>query len=170
MQNIGDSIRIIAVDPGETTGLAVVDFHDDKITVQDLSERRTYVGIANYIEYWSKRPTVFVDEKPVSPANCIVLYENFQNFTIEANFHPLKIIGMLEFFCDYKGLMYYKQQPQAQHKDHGAKAVMKAYENSWIDTVKSHKRSALFHALHFLMVRGVVRDVVYDNTDANPIC
>lgn len=162
-----ESVRIIAVDPGETTGLAVVDFHFDKITVQDLSERRTYVGIANYIEYWSKRPNVVVDGQPISPTKAVVVYEDFKIFTLEADFYPLRVIGMLEYYCDNKNIPYIKQPPSVQHKDSGAKAVMKAYEGTWIENVRSHKKSALFHALHFLMKNGIVRDTVYNNMDTH---
>lgn len=135
--------RIIAFDPGETTGVACI--QDDQFMWSKQLDTKTIPGAHSVIHQFLKEQAF--------PAAIIVheIYRVFKwhvNDHAWASLHTPRLIGGLEATCEILGLPLHGQTPQVA-KNFATDANLRAWDLYHAGT--PHARDALRHAIHFAL-------------------
>jgi len=146
-------MRIIGIDPGETTGIVVVVPHEGEIVITEA----THVS-SQTAPYWL---TDALGEGDSNPEIVIELF-NISQRTLQGTRHgvmeTLYTIGVLRYVCDRHGLMPFLQTP-AQAKNAYSDEMLRDL-GLWKKVSGPHERDALRHALLHARTRGLWRGTV----------
>lgn len=140
-------MKILAFDPGETTGWALV-----SLTLAEPIRDRVVVPITGTLELW--RGVYDLIDKHAPDFIVVEIFRLFPHrlrAQIGSTFPTVKVIGVIEYIADGFGISVVLQEPSDRLQVKG-----------WWSTnylpksmrITSHERSALQHALLFLRRQG----------------
>ena len=125
-------MRILALDPGDTTGYVDMEHCDDKIVL--VHEAGQFGG-------WQELGRLI--RAPIER----VVYEKFAILSANVSPIPLQVIGVLKYVSAERGIITHGQMPNSRL------AVLKRYPEIDTGIAKSeypHRRDALLHGLTYL--------------------
>jgi len=138
---IGDSMKVVALDPGGTTGICFASIDDRVVTLIPVERRLDSRGMHWYVE-----SLINLHEPDFA-----IVYEDFQfrqGVRTGLDLTPAKLIGVIEIFEDTG--MLYKQQPSIQGKKAFFNDERLKTLNAYWPHGKGHARSATKHLLYWL--------------------
>ena len=136
-------MKIIGIDPGETTGVCVWRYPQEQHSVVPLRMDSFDLQTLE-LPLWKGLDKLLVDQQPD-----IVVYENFRLFSHKANqkkwseFPTVQTIGVIKYLCDLHNIKLVKQSP----KDKALYSDKRLKELNLYDKRSPHERDAIRHAL-----------------------
>lgn len=136
------NVRVVGIDPGETTGICCFEGCDILDATQIVAKNSPTVGaneIKAYIEKWKPSFVVLEDYK---------VYSWKSEDHSWASLHTPRLIGALDYICNELGIPVTKQMAQAA-KGFCTDDKLKLW-GLWIPG-KRHARDAIRHTVYFLL-------------------
>lgn len=132
---------ILAVDPGKTTGLALLYVEGEKVTIISTNEVKKWDGLEELLDQG-------VDQLVIE--HFFLMRGNVSQTMLD----PIKVIGVLEFLAKERNIPIHMQTP-AQREFATSRFA------STIKLFSSHSRSALSHGLCYVHnVLGITHPII----------
>ncbi len=141
-----NTLRVLVIDPGGTTGLAQWEPTDSRPTFSESTDR---FGLYRVVRAW--RPSVVVCESFIPRPGAL-----------SSQPEALRIIGYLEGWAEENGAEFVLQSP-SQAKSFGTAAKLKAV--GWWPKGLGHAQDAARHLLVFLCTASRGREIDEDRTN-----
>ena len=140
-------MRIMGLDPGETTGATIIDIPSHIVSIPLKSEISNWVQYAGELENWFAIESLIKEFTPD-----VIVIEEFRLYADKAkskighDFPEVKIIGQIEMIAQQQNIPIHKQ---------GAGVVKQFYTDERLKSLnmwqsgQRHARDAVRHALYF---------------------
>ncbi len=139
-------MKILSIDPGETTGYVILEFKGKKIPLIP-STREILIG-SGEIKLWVGLEELISFHQPK-----VIIYESFKLYPWKtksqswSNFLTVEVIGIIKYLCETKFCLKLVEQTPSLKKFYDDKKLKKCnlYKN-----FSPHIRDALRHGLYYL--------------------
>jgi len=141
VKKVGENLtRVVALDPGETTGVAVFEgprkLYEDQLTTKDVPAAAK--RLAEMIDAWGAKVVVCEDYR-------VYAWKIRQHAW--SSLHTPRLIGAIELVCHVGGILLVKQSAQV------AKTFCTDEKlDQWgVNSDRRHSRDAIRHACYYLL-------------------
>jgi len=154
--------RIMAIDPGKTTGIAILDYKTG-CNPMAMDEPTDMLTLSTECHLWYGIEDLIIEHDPD-----IVVYESFRLYShkakqkINSEMPTSKVIGVIAFLTEQRGLDNYRQSAQIGKGFYDRDRLEGL---GFTDLGSDHRRDSLKHALHYISFNSGKTDPNYKDRD-----